>query len=69
VHVLPAGSAEGSGRTIVDRAGKLAAELRPAPGACLLFRPDQHLAAVWHEFDAARIRNAVMHCIGRGDRS
>ncbi len=67
--VLPEGSPEQHGRVIIDTLGKLATDLRPSPDACLLFRPDQHLAAVWHEFDAARVRSAVMHCIGRGGES
>jgi len=69
LHVLPPGSADRPGRVIVDATGKLAADLQVAPDACLLFRPDQHLAAVWHDFDADRIRKAVMHCVGRGQES
>ena len=69
LHVLPPGSADRPGRVIVDATGKLAADLQVAPDACLLFRPDQHLAAVWHDFDPDRIRKAVMHCVGRGDES
>jgi 3-(3-hydroxy-phenyl)propionate hydroxylase len=66
VRVGPAGRSETSGRTIGDPGGKLARELQASPNACLLFRPDQHLAAVWHEFDPGRVCSAVMHCIGRG---
>jgi 3-(3-hydroxy-phenyl)propionate hydroxylase len=69
LHVLPPGSADRPGRVIVDATGKLAADLQVAPDACLLFRPDQHLAAVWHDFDPDRVRKAVMHCLGRGDES
>ena len=69
LHVLPPGSADRPGRVIIDATGKLAADLQVAPDACLLFRPDQHLAAVWHDFDADRIRKAVMHCVGRGQES
>jgi 3-(3-hydroxy-phenyl)propionate hydroxylase len=69
LQVLPPDSADRPGRVIVDVRGKLAADLQATPGACLLFRPDQHLAAVWHDFDAERIRRAVMHCIGRGGES
>ncbi len=65
LRVVPEGAADTPGRVIVDTQGKLAADLRPSPSACLLFRPDQHLAAVWHEFDADRVCSAVMHCIGR----
>ena len=69
LEVLPEGSPDHPGRVIVDTLGKLARDLQASPNACLLFRPDQHLAAVWHEFDAARVRSAVMHCIGRGGGS
>ena len=69
LHVLPPGSADRPGRVIVDATGKLAADLQVAPDACLLFRPDQHLAAVWRDYDPDRIRKAVMHCVGRGDES
>ncbi len=65
VRVSADGRSDPSGQTIVDSLGKLADELRASPNACLLFRPDQHLAAVWHQFDPVRVSSAVMHCIGR----
>ena len=65
LRVLPQGSTDRPGPVLVDATGKLSAELRPAPNACLLFRPDQHLAAVWHDFDPARVASAVMTSIGR----
>jgi 3-(3-hydroxy-phenyl)propionate hydroxylase len=65
VRVLPEGSPERPGRVIVDSLGKMARDLQASPNACLLFRPDQHLAAVWHDFDPGRVCSAVMHCIGR----
>jgi 3-(3-hydroxy-phenyl)propionate hydroxylase len=68
LHVLPADGTKCAGRAIVDMQGKLAADLQAAPGSCLLFRPDQHLAAGWHEFDPERVCSAVMHCIGRGTK-
>jgi len=64
VRVLPEGSADRPG-VIVDSRGKLTKDLQASPDACLLFRPDQHLAAAWHEFDPDRVCSAVMHCIGR----
>jgi 3-(3-hydroxy-phenyl)propionate hydroxylase len=65
MRVLPQGSPDRPGPVLVDAIGKLAADLQPAPNACLLFRPDQHLAAVWHDFDARRVSSAVMRSIGR----
>ena len=65
LRVLPQGSPDRPGPMLVDAIGKLAADLQPAPYACLLFRPDQHLAAVWHDFDAGRVSSAVMTSIGR----
>jgi len=65
LRVLPEGSPDRPGPMLVDAIGKLATDLQPAPNACLLFRPDQHLAAVWHDFDAGRVSSAVMTSIGR----
>lgn len=65
VRVFPEGSSARPGRVIIDSQGKLATDLQTSPNACLLLRPDQHLAAVWPEFDPARVCSAVMHCIGR----
>ena len=65
VRVLREGSSDRPGRVIIDSLGKLAADLQSSPNACLLFRPDQHLAAIWQEFDPERVCSAVMHCIGR----
>ncbi|MGO1119154.1 FAD-dependent oxidoreductase [Rhodovibrionaceae bacterium A322] len=35
------------------------------PGSCYLFRPDQHLAAAWRSFDAARVRQSRDRALGR----
>jgi len=68
LRVTPEGSPDASGQTIVDSLGKLARDVQVFPHACLLYRPDQHLAAVWREFDAERVCSAVMHCIARGKK-
>jgi 3-(3-hydroxy-phenyl)propionate hydroxylase len=51
---------------LIDIDGALARTTSAAPGTCLLYRPDQHLAARWDVFDPKRVRAAVMHCVGRG---
>jgi 3-(3-hydroxy-phenyl)propionate hydroxylase len=65
--VLPPTAGTAGTDCLVDLKGKVAADANAAAGACLLFRPDQHLAGAWKSFDAARVRNAVLRSIGRSD--
>jgi 3-(3-hydroxy-phenyl)propionate hydroxylase len=68
LHVRPAAEATAKPpRALIDVKGKLASDACAVPGTCLLYRPDQHLAARWRAFDPARVRAAVLHCIGRGE--
>jgi 3-(3-hydroxy-phenyl)propionate hydroxylase len=66
VYVLPPDAESATEHCIVDLHGKIAANTRATPGACLLFRPDQHLACGWRDFDPQRIRAAVLHCMNLG---
>ena len=66
VYVLPPDAESATEHCIVDLHGKVAANARATPGACLLFRPDQHLACGWRDFDPQRIRAAVLHCMNLG---
>ncbi len=66
VHVQPPDAESATEHCIVDLHGKIAAHARAMPGACLLFRPDQHLACGWRDFDPQRIRAAVLHCMNLG---
>lgn len=66
LHVQPPDATAAGPHVLIDVQGKLAADARARGGECLLYRPDQHLAARWRTFDAGRVRAAVLHCIGRG---
>ena len=47
-----------------DAAGLITARYAAPDGACLLLRPDQHVAARFRRFDAARIQAAHAHALG-----
>ncbi len=48
------------GAGALEDAGGLAAQRYAAPlGACILFRPDQHVAALFRQFDAGRVAAAL----------
>jgi 3-(3-hydroxy-phenyl)propionate hydroxylase len=47
------------GPDVTDLRGRLAERYDGAPGTTYLIRPDQHVAARWRGFDAARIRAAI----------
>ncbi len=52
------------GSDIDDVEGLLAQRYGASPGTVVLIRPDQHVAARWHAFDAARIKSALRRCSG-----
>ncbi len=52
------------GRDVTDAAGLLATRYDGQPGTVYLIRPDQHVAARWRQFDAARIQSALRRCMG-----
>ncbi len=46
-------------RVLIDRAGRFAERFDAQHGTTYLIRPDQHVAARWRAFDAAKIKAAV----------
>lgn len=57
--VARAGVAPAGLRTVIDTRGRIAERYDLRPGTTYLARPDQHVAARWRTFDAARVRAAV----------
>lgn len=57
--VARAGAAPAGLRTVIDTGGRIAERYDLRPGTTYLARPDQHVAARWRAFDAARVRAAV----------
>lgn len=53
------------GRDLEDRDGVLARRYDLRPGATLLFRPDQHLAARFRHLDVAALEAAARRALGR----
>ncbi len=53
------GSAPGYLTTVIDSKGRIRERYDMQPGTVYLARPDQHVAARWRAFDAARIRAAL----------
>jgi 3-(3-hydroxy-phenyl)propionate hydroxylase len=51
------------GRDLVDEAGTLTERYDGRPGTVVLVRPDQHVAARWRRFDAAKIEAALARCL------
>ena len=49
---------------VQDVRGLIAARYALEEGACILFRPDQHVAARFHRFDPARIARAIHAAMG-----
>jgi 3-(3-hydroxy-phenyl)propionate hydroxylase len=52
------------GRDLADARGLLAERYDARPGTVYLIRPDQHVAARWRAFDAARVQAALARAIG-----
>ncbi len=55
------------GKDIVDSAGLLTERYDGQPGTVYLIRPDQHVAARWRRFDAARATAALRRACGFQD--
>ncbi len=51
------------GGDVEDAEGLLARRYDGQPGTVYLIRPDQHVAARWRRFDAAKVRAALRRCI------
>jgi 3-(3-hydroxy-phenyl)propionate hydroxylase len=62
--VRPADAATAPGE-VGDRLGLVAKHYDARPGTFYLVRPDQHVAARWRRFDAARVRAALDRCLCR----
>ncbi len=48
---------------LIDRKGALAERYDGRPGVTYLIRPDQHVAARWRSFDAAKIERALARAV------
>jgi 3-(3-hydroxy-phenyl)propionate hydroxylase len=68
VHSVAEGQVDarvlGVGADIEDSQGLLAQRYDGQPGTVVLIRPDQHVAARWRAFDAAKVRTALRRCLG-----
>ena len=56
-------AAPGSGADLIDLEGLAARRYAARAGSTYLIRPDQHVAARWHQADAAAITAAVARCV------
>lgn len=59
IVVAQHGTAPAPLATLLDAQGAIRQRYDLQPGSCYLLRPDQHVAARWRSFDAARVRAAV----------
>ena len=69
VVVAQTGAAPHGLLTLLDTQGSIAQRYDLQPGTCYLLRPDQHVAARWRSFDAARVRAAVARATGNAAAS
>lgn len=69
VVVAKTGAAPHGLLTLLDTQGTVAQRYDLQPGTCYLLRPDQHVAARWRSFDAARVRAAVARATGNAAAS
>ena len=69
VVVAKTGAAPHGLLTLLDTQGSIAQRYDLQPGTCYLLRPDQHVAARWRSFDAARVRAAVARATGNAAAS
>ena len=62
--VVQTGQAPAPLATLIDVQGAVAQRYDLQPGSCYLLRPDQHVAARWRQFDAAKVRAALARATG-----
>ena len=62
--VAQSGQAPAPLATLIDAQGAVAQRYDLQPGSCYLLRPDQHVAARWRQFDAAKVRAALARATG-----
>ena len=62
--VAQSGQAPAPLATLIDVQGAVAQRYDLQPGSCYLLRPDQHVAARWRQFDAAKVRAALARATG-----
>lgn len=62
--VAQTGQAPAPLATLIDVQGAIAQRYDLQPGSCYLLRPDQHVAARWRQFDAAKVRAALARATG-----
>ena len=62
--VAQTGQAPAPLATLIDAQGAVAQRYDLQPGSCYLLRPDQHVAARWRQFDAAKVRAALARATG-----
>ena len=67
-QVLPSGAigTHHQKKVVIDCEGLLAKRYDARSGTTYLFRPDQHVAARWHQFDKKNIQAAVLRARGQG---
>jgi 3-(3-hydroxy-phenyl)propionate hydroxylase len=64
VQVVRIESIATTANAMIDSQGLFASRHDASPGACYLFRPDQHLCARWRRLDAAAVLVAIARATG-----
>ena len=61
IRTIVVGDASSTG--VADVQGLITERFDARPGTVYLIRPDQHVAARWRSFDAAKIQAALLRCL------